>query len=160
MPQIADLEIAASWDEIELEAALRGASPESAGSPSAEVSSALADALRAVESLKQLPREERKRRAEELLRALTSTPLAPTLEPEAEALPPQPEEQTPVDASLSVESVVVPAEIAPPSSEERPSEALTSPEPVALLLDASTPPMTAEVPSAEPVAGEAVSLPP
>jgi len=51
MPQIADLEIAATWDEIELEAAL---SAESQGESPAGAPSALVAALRAVEELKQL----------------------------------------------------------------------------------------------------------
>ena len=152
MPQIADLEIAATWDEIELEAALmsRGAN---SGSPSAEVPSALAEALRALESLKQLPREERKRRAEELLRALTSVP-----PPESEPSP-QSVEQTSADATSIVEPIAVSAETAPPSSEEPASEAPASSEPVALLQDVSAP-AVAEAPSPEPGAVEAASPPP
>jgi hypothetical protein len=85
MPQIADLEIAATWDEIELEAALRGRSDEAQPDPSAAASASLTEALRAVEELKRLPREERKRRAEELLRALTAAPPPPAPEPETSA---------------------------------------------------------------------------
>lgn len=150
MPQIADLEIAATWDEIELEAALMGRAADTAGSPSAEVPSALAEALRAVESLKQLPREERKRRAEELLRALTSAPPAPIPGPEA---PPQSLEQTPVDASLSVKPVAAPAETAPTSAEEPTSLEPAAPSPDALA------PAVAEAPSVEPVAVEPTPAP-
>ena len=153
MPQIADLEIAATWDEIELEAALMSRGANAAGSPSAEVPSALAEALRALESLKQLPREERRRRAEELLRALTS---APPPEPEPA---PQSVEQTSADATSIVEPIAASAETAPPSSEEPASEEPTSSEPVALLPDVSAP-AVAEAPSPEPVAVEAASPPP
>jgi hypothetical protein len=132
MPQIADLEIAATWDEIELEAALRGRSAEAQAEPSAETSSCLSEALRAVEELKGLPKEERKRRAEELLRTLTSAPPARPTEP-------------------------VPAqEISePPLAEDPPSA-----EPVLASLDSAAEP-AAEFPSAEPIpASPEISLQP
>src|SRR5579883_2521393 len=108
MPQIADLEIAATWDEIELEAALRS---QSAQTP-ADIPSSLADTLRAVEALKQLPKEERKRRAEELLRALTSAPAAPSAVPQAETISSEP--------VASAESVVETPEIVEPVPAETP----------------------------------------
>ena len=144
MPQIADLEIAATWDEIELEAALRGRGADVPGSAPAEVPPDLAQALRAVESLKQLPREERKRRAEELLRALTS---APTLEPQ---LPVQSIEPISVDAS-SIIGPIAPAGTAPPPPEE-----LASPEPITQSLEVFAP-AVAEAPSPEPLAAEAAT---
>jgi hypothetical protein len=85
MPQIADLEIAATWDEIELEAALRGEGAEAEPAPSAATVSSLSEALRAVEDLQRLPKTERKRRAEELLRTLTSALSTPV--PELESAP-------------------------------------------------------------------------
>ena len=84
-PQIADLEIAATWDEIELEAALmgRGAGARNPSSPA--MTSCVSETLRAVKELQRLPKAERKRRAEELLRALTSVP--PARGPEHRAAP-------------------------------------------------------------------------
>src|SRR5579885_2781724 len=115
MPQIADLEIAATWDEIELEAALRS---QSAQTP-ADIPSSLADTLRAVEALKQLPKEERKRRAEELLRALTSAPAAPSAAPQAETISSEP--------VASAESVVETPEIVEPVPAETPEVVETAP---------------------------------
>ena len=57
--QIEDLEIAATWDEIELEAALRlSAEPQAASG--ADTQSSLMEALHAIEALQKLPKAERK----------------------------------------------------------------------------------------------------
>lgn len=128
MPQIADLEIAATWDEIELEAALRGRGAEAPAEPSVETPSCLADALRAVEALKELPKEERKRRAEELLRALTSAP--PALSPEAETPPEAP--ASPIVQESPSEPVAACADASAPSSSEP-----ADPDGIAALLEAT-----------------------
>jgi hypothetical protein len=154
MPQIADLEIAATWDEIELEAALRGRSAEAQAEPSAETSSCLSEALRAVEELKGLPKEERKRRAEELLRALTSALPAQPAEsvPAQEISEPLPTEDPPsaepVLASMDRAAELPTAEPVPASPEIslQPAAELPSAEPVLASLDSA-----AELPSAEPV---------
>ena len=154
MPQIADLEIAATWDEIELEAALRGHSAEAPGEPRAETPSCLADALRAVEALKQLPKEERKRRAEELLRALTSAPTA--LPPEADAAP-QPTALVAVPESSSDEDIAVAAELsASPSAEPASDESVAAPREISesTPAEASSP----EAESAAPLEAAAESL--
>jgi hypothetical protein len=151
MPQIADLEIAATWDEIELEAALRGRSAEAQAEPSAETSSCLSEALRAVEELKGLPKEERKRRAEELLRALTSAlPAEPVRAQEiSEPLPTEdPPSAEPVLASMdrAAELPIVEPVRASPEISLQPAAELPSAEPVLASLDSA-----AELPSAEPV---------
>lgn len=168
MPQIADLEIAATWDEIELEAALKVCSAEAQDESSAQTPSALAEALRAVEELKRLPKEERKRRAEELLRALTS----PTPEPE---IAPASAEPPPVDASPNVEPEAVAVDAPPPveaaptpepqptappaeTSEQRVEEVpIAAPAPLADT--AANAPETAEPVVAEPVAAETAEEP-
>jgi hypothetical protein len=149
MPQIADLEITATWDEIELEAALRGGGAEAPSAPSAEVPSSLAEALRAVESLKQLPREERRRRAEELLRTLTTTPATASPEPEPLLQFPEPAS---TGAAPSVEPTVVGAEVTPPIAGES-----ANIEPAAVALDVPEPSLAP--PSADPttLAVEAVA---
>jgi hypothetical protein len=139
MPRIADLEIAATWDEIELEAALRSRGDASAAPRSLESLSTLADALRAVEALKELPREERKRRAEDLLRTLMSAPVAPPPEEDPEPEP------APVDASDIVEPVAAAEDGACPEAEHPAVELATAP--------AETPEPTPTEPlSAEPAA--------
>ena len=145
MPQIADLEIAATWDEIELEAALRShgaAAPEAheADHPS----SSLAETLGAIEALKRLPRDERKRRAEELLRALTSAPPASTPTPEL----------TPADTPPSAEPVVPAAETSPPSGES-PASVAQPAVAAAPVIAAPTPDTTGSTVGVEPVSAPA-----
>jgi hypothetical protein len=122
MPRIADSEIAATWDEIELEAALKGGSGEAPTAPSR-----LFEALRAVEELQRLPKGERKLRAEELLRALTAATAIPApeqavvpaiadpilaAEPPAVELPVSPEIMKPLaPEATSAETVAASAEI-------------------------------------------------
>ncbi|HXP76577.1 MAG TPA: hypothetical protein VN823_20735 [Stellaceae bacterium] len=127
MPQIADLEIAATWDEIELEAALRGRSAEAQTDSPAESPARPSETelLRVVEELKQLPKAERKRRAEELLRTLTSAPAA---QPESKAAP---EDTEPTAAEAPSPE---PAIDATPEVSEALADAARSPE---LALDAS-----------------------
>ena len=149
MPQIEDLEIAATWDEIELEAALRG-SAEAQADSAADTQSSLIDALRAIEALQKLPKAERKQRAEELLRTLTSAPAPELAEPysapdTAAALPP---EDRPGVELLA----------ASPESSTAPAEELPSIEPVATLPEDLTLPPE-QPPSIELVAW-AESLPP
>jgi len=145
MPQVADPEIAATWDEIELEAALRDRGAEAQSAPSAQMASSLFEALRAVEELQQLPKAERKRRAEELLRTLTSTPPSPA--PEQEAAPDLFE---PISAPEppAAEPVAELPEISEPLIRESPaaeSAASASPE--------ISEPATPESSGAEPTAG-------
>jgi hypothetical protein len=137
MPQIADLEIAATWDEIELEAALRSRGEDASPSPSPETLSMLAEALRAVEALKQLPRDERKRRAEELLQALTNAPATP---------PPEPVPVAPEPFSIETPAAAEPllaVEDAPAASEPNPA-----PEPATQSPENPEPELT-QSPSAE-----------
>jgi len=157
MPQIADLEIAATWDEIELEAALRGVA-EAPHESSAKTASALADALRAVEELKRLPKEERKRRAEVLLRALTSVPAEASLEPETKidlaAAAPKP---APAVADLHEASV----DVSPGAEIMSPDVAPIVPERAEPVAAASTPAVET-APEAAPaleLAPEAVTAP-
>ncbi len=156
MPRIADLEIAATWDEIELEAALRSRGAEALEAPSAEASaSTLADVLRTLEALKQLPRDERKRRAEELLRTLTSTAPAssPVPEPAPESLEPSAEDLAPSAEALAVAEEPPPLE--PPLSADAAvvSAAVSEPKPV-VAEPVSAEPVAPEPASAEPVAAE------
>jgi hypothetical protein len=149
MPQIADLEITATWDEIELEAALRGGGAEAPSAPSAAVPSSLAEALRAVESLKQLPREERRRRAEELLRTLTNTPATASPEPEPLLQFPEPAS---TDAAPSVEPTVVAAEVTPPFAGES-----ANIEPAAVGVDVPEPSLAPPSADSTPLVVEAVA---
>ena len=166
MPQIEDLEIAATWDEIELEAALR-VSAEAQADSAADTQSSLMEALRAIEALQKLPKAERKQRAEELLRTLTSAPAPELAEPcsapdtpaalpaeeppSVEPLAASPESSTPpADELPSIEPVAtVPETVAPPPDEPPSIElVVTGPE-------SSTPPPD-EPSSAEPIAPEPV----
>ena len=160
MPQIADLEIAATWDEIELEAALRGRSAEAQTESFAESPARPSEAelLRVVEELKQLPKEERKRRAEELLRTLTS---APPAEPKAEpvnsepTLVAEPSPEPAVSASLEVSEALAdetpspePAISASPEAADAPPSA----DPAVAASPEASVPFAEEPPAADPVA--------
>ncbi|MGH7124570.1 MAG: hypothetical protein ACREFI_09375 [Stellaceae bacterium] len=164
MPQIADLEIAATWDEIELEAALRGNAGEAPTEPPTETLPSVADTIRAVEALRHLPKEERKRRAEELLRALTSARAAPSSEVEAEpdssalaspsvlsstepvALAPEIAAVPPPEAPALADSTAASSELSPSTAEEGPS---TEPVPEVVALTPESP-VTAESVGAPP----------
>ena len=188
MPQIADLEIAATWDEIELEAALRGRSAEAQTESFAESPARPSEAelLRVVEELKQLPKEERKRRAEELLHTLTSAPPAepvnsePTLvaepspEPAVSASPEVSEalaDETPspepaISASPEVSEALAdappnaePAVGASPEASVLLAEEPPAADPVAAASPDVSEPSVPEPPSAEPAAAEPVSDP-
>jgi hypothetical protein len=145
MPQVADPEIAATWDEIELEAALRDRSAEAQSASSAQMASSLFEALRAVEELQQLPKAERKRRAEELLRTLTSTPPSPA--PEQEAAPDL-FEHIPAPEPPAAEPVAESPEISEPLTRESPAA-----EPAALASPEISERVTPESSGAEPPAG-------
>ncbi|HLJ20182.1 MAG TPA: hypothetical protein VKU84_08290 [Stellaceae bacterium] len=152
MPQIADLEIAATWDEIELEAALRSHRGDAPIEPSAEPPSCLADALRAVEALKQLPKEERKRRAEELLRSLTSAPADPA--PDVEPAPESPSELVAVSAEPAVPTSEEPGSAEPISAAPEIPE-----DTPAIDVIAEPDAASSEISEATPAA-EAASMPP
>ena len=126
MPQVADLEIAATWDEIELEAALRDQGAEAQTAHFARTASGLSEALRAVEELHRLPKAERKRRAEELLRTLTSAPPDPALEQPAA---PDASEPIPAAAPPDTEPVAASPEISEPMPEPPGTESVASAEP-------------------------------
>lgn len=123
MPQIADLEIAATWDEIELEAALRGRSAEAQTASSMETTSSLSEALRAIEELRRLPKAERKRRAEELLRALTNAP--PAAAPQQGAVPDL-SEPIPAAEPACAGPVAVAPEISELPAQDPPSAEITA----------------------------------
>ena len=151
MPQIEDLEIAATWDEIELEAALRlSAEPQAASG--ADTQSSLMEALHAIEALQKLPKAERKQRAEELLRSLTSAPARELAEPYSA---PDAAAALPAEEPPSVELLA-----ASPDNSTSPADELPSIEPVVTLLENVTPPPD-EPPSVELVAtGSENSTPP
>jgi len=113
MPQVADPVIAATWDEIELEAALRDPTAEP---PPAGTAPSLSEALRAVEELKRLPKAERKRRAEELLLALTSAAPSGEQTPEPSLSEPISSEETQATepAAVSPEIFEPPTQVSVP----------------------------------------------
>src|SRR5690348_15329020 len=117
MPQIEDLEIAATWDEIELEAALR-VSAEAQADSAADTQSSLVEALRAIEALQKLPKAERKQRAEELLRTLTSAPAPELAEP---CSAPDTPAALPAEEPPSVEPLAASPESSTPPADELPS---------------------------------------
>ena len=151
MPRVADPEIAATWDEIELKAALRDRGAAVRSASSAQTASSLSKALRAIEELQRLPKAERKRRAEELLRTLTSAPPIATPEPESPANPSepilQPSPAEPVAESPEISEPVV----------EWPEilrlVALPGAEPVASTSPEISGPKAVELPSTETAAG-------
>jgi hypothetical protein len=146
MPQIEDLEIAATWDEIELEAALKG-SAEAQADSAADTQSSLMEALHAVEALQKLPKAERKQRAEELLRTLTSAPAPESLEPHSA---PDAAAALPAEEPPSVELLAALPETSTPPTDEPPTI-----EPVATLPENVTPPPD-EPSSAGPIAPDLV----
>jgi hypothetical protein len=164
MPQLADLEIAATWDEIELEAALRGGFAEAQAEPSLEnpARPSEAELARAVEELKQLPKAERKQRAQDLLRALTSAPPAEPAQPaEPEAAPEPPAPQLAEDApELEPAAALAPEVSEPLPAEEPPSaEPAIAAEPAQVVQAASEPMPDAPADTAPP-ADAAASAPP
>jgi len=151
MPQVADPEIAATWDEIELEAALRDRGAEARSASSAQTASSLSEALRAIEELQRLPKAERKRRAEELLRTLTSTPPTATPEPESSPNPSEPILE-PSPAELVAESPEISEPVAE-SPEILQPVALPGAEPVASTSPEISGPKAVELTSTETAAG-------